>query len=180
MIQAPRSQTGARLVRAIGHDLGNMIMVIRGFVEVLSRELPEGGRGRGWLAQIRTASDRAAALGGELLAAARHPDPSLEELAPAAALEACLPLLRRAAGPGVEIELRAPGGDQPTRTNRDQLEALLLALVSLAHADRPKGTRLLVEVGAPAEAGAGMVLRVSGPDPGRAWEARLPAPDPPS
>jgi PAS domain S-box-containing protein len=180
MTQAPRTKSGARLVRGIGHDLGNMMMVIRGFVEVLARELPEGGRGRGWLAQIRTASDRAATLAQELLAAARPPDAGLEEIEPAAALEACLPMLRRAAGPGVEVELRAPGGDRSIRTNRDQFEALLQSLVSLAHADRPKDSRLIVEVMAPAASGAGMVLRVSGADAGRGWEARFPAPDPPA
>jgi signal transduction histidine kinase len=172
--QAPRTTTGARLVRAIGHDLGNMMMVIRGFAEVLVRELPEGGKGRGWVAQIRTASDRAAVLGEELLAGARPPDQGLEDSTPAALLDAVLPLLRRAAGPGVEVEIHGPGDARHIRTNREQFESVLLSLVSLARIDRPKDMRLRVGMswtdGEPSQ----LVLGVSGADPGRAWEVRFP------
>jgi signal transduction histidine kinase len=173
--QAPRTPTGARLVRSIGHDIGNMTMVIRGFADVLQRELPEGGRGRGWVAQISSASDRLAALGEELLAAARPPDPGMEDVPITATLEALLPLLRRAAGPGIEIDLRAPRGGRPLRTNRDALEVLLLSLVTLAHADAPADTWLQIEASFPPSGEQpGLLLRVSGCDSGRAWEARLP------
>jgi two-component system, cell cycle sensor histidine kinase and response regulator CckA len=172
--QAPRTTTGARLVRAIGHDLGNMMMVIRGFAEVLVRELPEGGRGRGWVAQIRTASDRAAVLGEELLAGARPHDPALEDLSPAAAVDAVLPLVRRVAGLGVEVEIHGPDAARPIRTNRDQFESVLLSLVSLARIDRPKDTRLRVAMSWTDGEPSFLVLSVSGAEPGRTWEARFP------
>ncbi len=151
-----------------------MMMVIRGFAEVLVRELPEGGKGRGWVAQIRTASDRAAALGEELLAGARPPDQGLEDITPAALLDAVLPLARRSAGPGVEVAIRAPDDARPIRTNRDQFESLLLSLLSLARIDGPKDTRFSIGMswsdGEPSE----LVLSVSGSDPGRAWRRASP------
>jgi two-component system cell cycle sensor histidine kinase/response regulator CckA len=179
LMQVPKSPTGSRLVRSIGHDLGNMMMVVRGFSEVLARELPEGGKGRGWIAQIRTATDRATALGEELLATARPPDPRLEELSPAEVLSGCLPLLRRTAGTGVTVDPRAPAGERRILANRDQIEAMLLALVSMARAEMPAAGRLLVEIAEPGPGEAGTVLRVQGAEPGRAWEARLPTPAPP-
>ncbi len=174
LMQVPRSPTGARLVRAIAHDLGNMMMVIRGFTEVLVRELPEGGRGRGWVAQIRMASDRAAVLGEEMLAAARPPEPCLEELSPAAAVDAVLPLVRRAAGLGVTVEVHGPDDARLIRTNRDQFESVLLSLVSLAHIDRPRDTRLCVAMSWTDGGPSTLVVGVSGADPKRTWEARFP------
>ena len=181
LAQAPRTRTGSRIVRGIGHDLGNMLTVVRGFAEVLARELPEGSRGRGWLAQINTATDRAAALGEELLAAARPPDPRVEDLSPAAVLEGCIALVRRVAGSGAATELRAAAGDRRIRADRNQVEDMVLGLVAMARGARPADARLTIEVveaamdarESPAGVQADIVLRVSTTD--RAWELHLPS-----
>lgn len=169
LVQSPRTLTGSRIVRGIGHDLGNMMMVIRGFAEVLVRELPETGKGRGWLAQIRTAADRAAALGDELLAAARPPDPRPAGIEPAAFLDECLPRARRVAATGVTVEPRVAGDCPAVRIDRQRLEDVLLSLVAAACGSEPAVQRITIELAVPS---ADRVrLSVGDPASGRSWDA---------
>jgi len=98
----------------------------------------------------------------------------MTELLPATILEGLLPLVRRAVGPGVQVQIVPPAGERTLRSCRDLVEALVLSLVSLARADRPRDTRLVLaavwtEVDPPA-----LALRVTGDEPSRCWEVRLP------
>lgn len=146
LAQARHMEIVSRLTRGVAHDINNMLMVIVGYSEVLAKDLPEEGRGRRSLGEIRKATNRAAALTQQLLEVVRRPDLRVEELSLATVVEESADLIRRLVGGEVTLEIRADPGTRRIRADRGQIVQVLLDLAANARDAMPAGGRLILEV----------------------------------
>jgi signal transduction histidine kinase/ActR/RegA family two-component response regulator len=107
MQQSQRMETVGRLTGSVAHDFNNLLAVIVGNAEMLEDELEHDpvNRHSAWL--IRDAADRGAGLVKHLLAFAGHqPQLAPQDVAPESLMAGLMPLLHRAVGQKVRVELR--------------------------------------------------------------------------
>ncbi len=71
--QAQRMDAAGRLAGGVAHDFNNLLTTIRGFSDLLLRDLPEEHVRRKDVEQIRKAADRGAQLTRQLLTFGRQP-----------------------------------------------------------------------------------------------------------
>jgi len=154
--QAERLEAIGRFTGGIAHDFNNLLTVILGNADLMARQLAPGSPLLPLAEMTAEAAERGADLTQRLLAFARR-----QTLAPTSTdlnrLVANLePLIRRAAGEGVEVEYRLAAEPLPIRIDVRQLEAALLNLAVNARDAMPAGGRLVLATGRRAahEAGA--------------------------
>ena len=143
--QAQRMEAVGQLAGGIAHDFNNLLMVINGFSEVLVGRLPDGEE-LDAARQIRSAGERAATLTRQLLAFASPGMQRPEIVDLGVAVQALLPMLRRALGEHIEVSLERPARDPWIETDRAQLEQVLINLAVNARDAMPDGGRLTIEV----------------------------------
>ena len=143
--QAQRMEAVGQLAGGIAHDFNNLLMVINGFGEMLAGRLPPG-EDRDAAEQIRAAGERAATLTRQLLAFASPGMQRPEVVDVADAVRGLLPMLQRALGEQVEIQLDSTGRDPWVETDRAQLEQMLVNLAVNARDAMPDGGRLTFTV----------------------------------
>lgn len=140
MQQGQRMEAVGRLTGSVAHDFNNLLAVIAGNAEMLEDDLADdpGGRHSAWL--IRDAAERGTALVRHLLAFAGHqPRLKPEEVAPEALLDSMMPLLRRAVGQKVQLNL-VLGSDLPRlELMAGQAENAILNLAVNARDAMPDG-----------------------------------------
>jgi len=187
--QAQKMEAVGQLTGGLAHDFNNLLAGISGNLELIGRRMAQGRVGdvERHVAAARAASDRAAALTHRLLAFSRR-----QTLAPrptdvnrlAAELEE---LVRRTAGPQVQVALALAPDAWPVLVDPPQLENALLNLCINARDAMPDGgcvtvatanVRLGSEVGGRAgEYGAppGAYVAVSVTDTGHGMDADVAA-----
>jgi PAS domain S-box-containing protein len=140
MQQGQRMEAVGRLTGSVAHDFNNLLAVITGNAEMLEDDLAHdpGGRHSAWL--IRDAAERGTALVRHLLAFAGHqPRLKPEEVVPEQLLDGMMPLLRRAVGQKVQLNL-VLGSDLPRlRLMAGQAENAILNLAVNARDAMPEG-----------------------------------------
>ncbi|MSR74346.1 MAG: hypothetical protein EXS14_02595 [Planctomycetes bacterium] len=158
-----------QLSTTLAHELATPMNVVSGHLEILEREVPEGSPAR---PRVRTLSLQVARLSGilkEVLTAVRLPDPvpTTVELDPV--LDEIMRFMAPMAGAhGVKLE-RLGAEHCSVRFDRNQLQQVLLNLVTNAIEATPEDGRVAIEVDPPV---AGMVmLRVRDSGEGIAPEA---------
>ena len=165
LLQAQKMDAMGRLAGGMAHDFNNVLLVVRGYGELLLGKLDDGHPARGYAEKIAAEAERASSLTRRLLAFARaepvNPQPlDLDEL-----LEGMVDTLRVLVGESIPIELSSSGERFEVRADRAAVEQVMLNLAGNARDAMPKGGRLtlatrVAELGA-AEAAA-LVL-----EPGR-------------
>ena len=140
MQQGQRMEAVGRLTGSVAHDFNNLLAVITGNAEMLEEDLAHdpGGRHSAWL--IRDAAERGTALVRHLLAFAGHqPRLKPEEVVPEVLLDSMMPLLRRAVGQKVQVNL-VLGNDLPRlQLMAGQAENAILNLAVNARDAMPDG-----------------------------------------
>ncbi len=145
--QAQKMEAIGQLTGGIAHDFNNLLTGIIGSLEMLNTRISQGridevGR---YVAAARGAARRAATLTHRLLAFARRqpldPKPTDANRLVAGMEE----LIRRTAGPAVEVEVVGAAGLWATLVDPNQLENALLNLCINARDAMPGGGRLTIE-----------------------------------
>ncbi|MGH7510683.1 MAG: ATP-binding protein [Gemmatimonadales bacterium] len=145
--QAQRMDAAGRLAGGLAHDFNNLLTTIRGFSDLLLRDLPEDHARRKDAEQIRKAADRGALLTRQLLTFGRQPalQPRLLELN--SVVSDMEGLIQRLLGADIKLvtQLRPALGE--VMIDRGQLEQVLVNLVLNARDSMPAGGTLTVETG---------------------------------
>ena len=145
--QAQKMEAVGQLTGGLAHDFNNLLTAISGSLELLEARIAQGridDLGR-YLHAAQGASKRAVALVHRLLAFSRRQtlDPKPTSLNRLAA--DMHELVRRTAGPTIDVEFVAAGGLWNTLVDSNQLENALLNLCINARDAMPQGGRLTVE-----------------------------------
>jgi PAS domain S-box-containing protein len=150
-----------RLAGGIAHDFNNLLTVILGYAELLLEQSPPGTEAHAPLAEIRRAAERAAELTKQLLVFSRRQAAAPVVVDLNALLHDLEEVLRRLAGDGVRLVLRAGPGLRRVKADPAQLEQVLAQLATNARDAMPGGGELsLATENMTVAAGA------SGPPPG--------------
>jgi PAS domain S-box-containing protein len=140
-----RMDVVGRLASGVAHDFNNLLTTIRGFSEMLLKELPGDDRHRTDVERIRKAADRGALLTRQLLAFGQRQALQPRVLRLDAMLSSMEGLIRRLVGADVELDLRLPPGLGAVRIDPAQLEQVIVNLVLKARDAMPSGGRLTIE-----------------------------------
>jgi two-component system, cell cycle sensor histidine kinase and response regulator CckA len=145
--QAHRTEAAGRLAGGIAHDFNNLLTTIRGFSELLLRDLPDDHVRRNEVEQIRKAADRGALLTRQLLNFGRPPSlqPRLLELN--AVVTNMEELIQRLVGADIRLVMHLRPALGEVKMDPGQLEQVLVNLVLNARDAMPAGGTLTIETG---------------------------------
>jgi two-component system, cell cycle sensor histidine kinase and response regulator CckA len=145
--QAQRLDAVGRLAAGIAHDFNNILTTIRGFGDILCRELDEGDPRRADAEQIRKAADRGVLLTGQLLAFGQRQLPQAQVLDLNGAIQSMEGLIRQLLGADIQVDLRLLPGPALLRMDPGHLDQLLINIILNARDAMPKGGTLTIETG---------------------------------
>jgi signal transduction histidine kinase/ActR/RegA family two-component response regulator len=141
---AQKMEAIGRLSGGIAHDFNNLLTAIRGYSELLIKEL-HGSPLRADVEEIFNAADRAATLTGQLLAFSRRQILSPEILVLNQRVMDMTRMLNRLIGEHIAIDLHLASDLWPVRADAAQLEQVLVNLALNARDAMPQGGRLAIE-----------------------------------
>jgi signal transduction histidine kinase/ActR/RegA family two-component response regulator len=152
LLQAQKMESIGRLAGGIAHDFNNMLSAIRGFADLLMEDLAEDAATstedlRHSVQAIRTASERAATLTGQLLAFSRQQVMAPTPVNLAIAVRSVEPMLKRLIGERIRLALQLDAGTGTIRIDPGQLDQILINLVVNARDAMPDGGTVTVETG---------------------------------
>jgi two-component system, cell cycle sensor histidine kinase and response regulator CckA len=145
--QAQRMDAAGRLAGGVAHDFNNLLTTIRGFSDLLLRDIPEHDPRRKDVDQIRKAADRGALLSRQLLSFGRQQsvEPRAIELNGVVAnMEG---LIQRLIGADIRMVNRLRPGLGEVRMDPGLLEQVLVNLVLNARDAMITGGTLTIETG---------------------------------
>jgi two-component system cell cycle sensor histidine kinase/response regulator CckA len=142
---AMRMEAVGRLAGGIAHDFNNLLMIIIGLSEALIEQVEPSSPMRAELDQILEAGRRGSTLASQILAFSRKPVPVASRFDVDDTLHALRPLIARLLGKNVTLDIIRSPGAKLISADRDQLEQVMLNLVTNAHDAMPEGGRLTIE-----------------------------------
>jgi PAS domain S-box-containing protein len=145
--QAQRMEATGRLAGGVAHEVNNMMTVILGFCTFLAKSLGDADERQEDVAQIARAAERSADVSRQLLAYSRRQllQPRVLELN--SVLIGMESVLRRLMGEDRDVVLRLGSDPRWIKTDRTQLEQVILNLSLNARDAMPQGGRLAIETG---------------------------------
>jgi two-component system NtrC family sensor kinase len=143
--QAQKMEAVGRLTGGIAHDFNNLLTAIIGNLDLALRRLDGPDRVRGWLANCRQASERAATLVQRLLAFSRQHPLEVKSVDINRLVQGMSELLGRSIGETVTIETVLAGGLWNAAIDPNQLENAIVNLAVNARDAMSDGGRLTIE-----------------------------------
>jgi len=143
--QAQRLDAVGRLASGVAHDFNNLLTTIRGFSDMLLRDLPPHDPLRADVEQIRRAAERGTLLTGQLLTFGQGQVPEIRVLRVNQVVGAMESLMRRLLSADVKLSLRLGSGAGTVRMDPGHLEQVLVNLVLNARDAMLEGGTLTVE-----------------------------------
>jgi signal transduction histidine kinase len=157
-----RLESVGRLAGGVAHDFNNLLTVILNSAQVLRREVPRDSRGADLLGEIDEATRRSIELVRKLLASPSRGQHAPRRVDLNGVVSGLSTILRRLAGPGVELAIDAHAKQAFVVADVCELEQIILNLALNARDAMPHGGRLGIETadaGPPAESGASSAKR---------------------
>ncbi|HEX6641633.1 MAG TPA: ATP-binding protein, partial [Thermoanaerobaculia bacterium] len=142
---AMRMEAVGRLAGGIAHDFNNLLMIIIGLSEALIEQVEPSSPMRAELDQILEAGRRGSTLASQILAFSRKPVPVASRFDVDESITALKPLIARLLGKNITLEVIRGSGAKWISADREQLEQVMLNLVTNAHDAMPEGGRLTIE-----------------------------------
>ncbi|MEK6720364.1 MAG: PAS domain S-box protein [Chloroflexota bacterium] len=143
--QSQRLEAVGQLAGGIAHDFNNILTAIRGFTELVLRNLAPDDANRPDLDHVVGAADQAANLVRQLLAFSRRQILLPRVLDPGEVIEGIAPLLRRLLGEDVELSVLPEPGLGHISVDPGQLEQVIVNLAVNARDAMPTGGKLTIE-----------------------------------
>jgi signal transduction histidine kinase/CheY-like chemotaxis protein len=143
LLRSARLEAVGRLAGGVAHDFNNLVMIIKGYSDLLlDTATPEA---RGHIEEIKNAGERASALTRQLLAFSRKQVLEPQILDPNQTVRNMVKMLRILIGEDIELVTRL--SDQVGRIQADpsQLEQVVMNLAVNARDAMPDGGKLLIE-----------------------------------
>jgi len=145
MRRTQRLEALGRLAAGVAHDFNNLLAVMLAAVEQAAEALPAGDTLRDDLADAAAAARRGRGLTRQLLTFARREESQPRLLDANEVVRGMQDLLRRIAGPRVQIELALAPDAGVVLADPAQAEQVLLNLVTNARDAMPGGGRIRIE-----------------------------------
>ncbi len=142
---AQKMESIGRLAGGIAHDMNNMLVPIRGYVDMILSDFAGHGRHISYLHEIRNSADRATELTKKILAFGRGLVLRTEVLDINAVLDEYKRILRPLIGSGVAVELNLEPNLKRIKADRVQLEQVIMNLALNARDAMPDGGLLTIE-----------------------------------
>ena len=170
--QQSRFDTMARLAGGVGHDLANVFAIATSCSGCVREMAARSGAGCGGcvavLDDLDASLERARGISRQLVMLSRPAGAAAESVDAAATVRAAAPVLRRALGDAVRLEVAAADAAQ-VHIDRIELEQVLLNLAANARDAMPGGGTLTIGV---AHEGPGVRLSVRDTGSGMSEETR--------
>ncbi|MCR6632156.1 MAG: response regulator [Magnetospirillum sp.] len=141
-----RLEALGRLTGRIAHDFNNMLGAIVGSLDSLSRLLTPGSREGQRAAVALEGALACSQLVKQLLTFARVQSGGTTLICLGAKLDAIGELIKRSAGPGVEVKILAPQDSWPVCVDPSQFNMAILNLTTNARDAMPEGGELAIAV----------------------------------
>ena len=148
LVQAQRMEAIGQLAGGIAHDFNNLLLVVGSYADFLHESFEEDDPRRNDAAEIRHASDRAAALTRQLLTFSRRDVTRPVPLDVAATIARLEEMLRRTLTATIDLNLELEPALRPTVIDASQFEQAMLNLALNAQNAMPDGGTLTIRVGA--------------------------------
>jgi two-component system, cell cycle sensor histidine kinase and response regulator CckA len=145
--QAQRMDAAGRLAGGVAHDFNNLLTTIRGFSDLLLRDLPEHDTKRKDIEQIRKAADRGALLTRQLLSFGRQQSAEPQSIELNAVVNNMEGLIQRLVGADIRLVTQLRPGLGDVRIDPGQVEQVLVNLVLNARDAMFNGGTLTLETG---------------------------------
>jgi signal transduction histidine kinase/CheY-like chemotaxis protein len=139
---AQKMEAVGRLAGGIAHDFNNLLTVITGYCDVILEKIPEKNPLRGDIGEIRLASERAAALTGQLLAFSRMQVLQPRVLDLNELVENTKRIFGRLIGENIRLEMGLSPNAGNIRADQGQIEQVIMNLVVNARDAMPSGGTL--------------------------------------
>ena len=162
--QAQRLDAVGRLADGVAHDFNNILTTIRGFGDMLFRQMAEDDPRRAEADQIRKAADRGVLLTGQLLTFGQRQVPNPRRLDLHQVIHSMEGLIRRLLGADIQLDLRLLPGAATLRMDPGHLDQLLVNIILNARDAMPQGGILTIET-VERQIGAGARARRVRPGP---------------
>ncbi|WP_246082513.1 hybrid sensor histidine kinase/response regulator [Rubellimicrobium rubrum] len=146
-VQSQKMQALGQLAGGVAHDFNNLLTAISGHCDLLLLRHDQGDPEYADLIQIRQNVNRAASLVGQLLAFSRKQSMMPETIDLRESLADLTHLLNRLVGEKVRLQLRHDPSLLHIRTDKRQLEQVIMNLVVNARDAMPDGGEILIETG---------------------------------
>jgi two-component system, cell cycle sensor histidine kinase and response regulator CckA len=145
--QAQRMDAAGRLAGGVAHDFNNLLTTIRGFSDLLLRDLPEGDTKRKDVEQIRKAADRGALLTRQLLSFGRQQSAEPRSIELNSIVNSMTGLIQRLVGADIKLVTQLRQGLGEVKIDPGQVEQVLVNLVLNARDAMVTGGTLTIETG---------------------------------
>ncbi|MGQ0649933.1 MAG: ATP-binding protein [Gemmatimonadaceae bacterium] len=145
LLQVQKMESIGRLAGGIAHDFNNILTAIRGNVDLLLEDVPDGHVHFPELRDIRDAAERATALTRQLLAFSRKQAMQTRDLELGTLVRDMEKMLRRVIGEDVVLLTQPADASGLVRADPGQLEQVLLNLAVNARDAMPNGGLLTIE-----------------------------------
>jgi PAS domain S-box-containing protein len=145
--QAQRMDAAGRLAGGVAHDFNNLLTTIRGFSDLLLRDIPADDRKRKDVEQIRKAADRGALLTRQLLSFGRQQALEPRPIQLNDVVSSMEGLIQRLVGADIGLVTELRPGLSEVNMDPAQLEQILVNLVLNARDAMLSGGTLTIETG---------------------------------
>lgn len=144
LVQSQRAQSVHLLMSGIAHDFGNLTLAISGQLQLVRRRVSEDPQLGPLVEQAMALTTEAGTMMRELITAARAGTPEAEPTILNDLIGANADLLRRVAGPRVQLEIAFAPDLWPCRVNHGLARSAVFNLVVNARAAMPDGGTLRI------------------------------------
>jgi two-component system cell cycle sensor histidine kinase/response regulator CckA len=144
-LQSQKMETVGRLAGGIAHDFNNILTVLGGYSQLTLLGLGENDPMRGNIEEIKKATERAAALTHQLLAFSRRQVLNMRVLDLNMLLRGLEKMLVRIIGEDIQLNIILAEDLGMVKTDRGQIEQVVLNLAVNARDAMPEGGNLTIE-----------------------------------
>jgi PAS domain S-box-containing protein len=147
LAQSQKLDALGQLTGGVAHDFNNLLMVITGSVNALKKAAEGDPKALRAVQAIESATQRGAALTGQLLTFARRQNVNPQTVEVRERISSMREILDTGLGSAVELEIEADDGVWPVTVDSAELETALVNLVINARDAMPQGGKVTVQAG---------------------------------